>query len=173
MEDDPHRGEAAGDGSKARRWAAGAALVLLALGLLVMAFGAIEVGQGLAVNAPASPGLAGFFAAIGLGIVAIGVVHVVAALGIWAGRPSGRRLGAVCGLIGTLFGANRLPGAFDGTFTSLNGQDSTLSPPTMSSILSGLIVVPYLLVLIGLIVSGSHFNALFRSRSRISPGGRS
>ena len=141
------------------RLAATASIVLLVLGLLVAAFGVLLAAQGLATNAPDSPGLGGFFAGIGVVILTIGALQVIDAIFIWAHRAWARYLGIVFGVLGALFGANRLPGAFDSTYRTVNGGDppGILTPPDISSILSGLILFPYVVALIGLLVGGPHF----------------
>jgi hypothetical protein len=125
-------------------WAVIAAIVLFALGSLVAVLGVILTVQGLAYQDPGTPGVGGFVAGIGVTVLAFGILHLIVAAAIRAHRAWARRLGIVVGALGALLGAILLRSAFD-------------PPATVSSILSGLSVFPYLVALFGLVISGGHF----------------
>ncbi len=95
------------------------------------------IGEGLG-HGTDSGGVREALISAGSVILVIGLLHVLAAILIWAHRDTGRSLGMVIGAIGTLLG----------TLVAVNGASNLtllLSP------------VPHLVVLIGLLIGRSHF----------------
>lgn len=114
-----------------------AASVLFLVGLPLAPWGPVLVGEGLG-HGTDSGGVREIMAGLGGVTLAVSVLHVLAALLIWAHRDQGRTLGIVIGGIGTVLGAL----AFVGGARNLT---FLLAP------------VPHLVVLIGLLRGGSHF----------------
>ncbi|MEA2622759.1 MAG: hypothetical protein QOH61_1669 [Chloroflexota bacterium] len=82
-------------------------------------------------------------------ILIIGILHLLAAIGIWAHKGWGRWLGIIFGVIGTLIGLAALVGV-----RATPGVTGSRGSDLGSSLL---ILVPYAFVLIAMIVGGAHF----------------
>nr|MBA3627589.1 hypothetical protein [Chloroflexota bacterium] len=91
-------------------------------------------GEGLG-HGPDSGGVREVLIIVGSVILVIGLLHVLAAILIWAHRDTGRSLGMVIAGVGTLLGA----------VVAVTNLTLLLMP------------VPHLVVLIGLLISRSHF----------------
>lgn len=111
--------------------------VLFLVGLPLAAWGPVFMQEGLG-HGTDSGGVREAMAGLGVAILVIGVLHVVAALLIWAHRDRGRSLGIALGGIGTLIGAAAFAGG--------PGNLALLLMP-----------VPHLVVLLGLVIGRSHF----------------
>jgi len=111
-----------------------AASVLFLVGLFLAPWGPVLIGEGLG-HGPDSGGVREVLIIVGSVILVIGLLHVLAAILIWAHRDTGRSLGMVIGAIGTLLGA----------VVAVTNLTLLLMP------------VPHLVVLIGLLISRSHF----------------
>lgn len=111
--------------------------VLFLVGLPLAPWGPVFIGEGLG-HGPDSGGVREVLIIVGGVILVIGLLHVLAAILIWARRDTGRSLGMVIGAIGTLLGA----------VVAVNGA-------TNLTLL--LMPVPHLVVLIGLLIGRSHF----------------
>ena len=114
-----------------------AASVLFLVGLPLAPWGPVLIGEGLG-HGTGSGGVREVLIIVGSVILVIGLLHVLAAILIWAHRDTGRSLGMVIGAIGTLVGA----------VVAVNGA-------TNLTLL--LMPVPHLVVLIGLLRGRSHF----------------
>jgi hypothetical protein len=135
--------------SGASPWAVLAAIILFALGVAFVIFGSVFAGQGLA-KGPDSGGVREAFIGIGAVALVIGIVHVRAAVLIWARRAAGRSLGLVIAGLGTLLGGIAFAVALRGA----------LDPPPGSGtpdLIGLLIPLPHLAALIGLIAGRRHF----------------
>ena len=111
-----------------------AASVLFLVGLFLAPWGPVLIGEGLG-HGPDSGGVREVLIIVGSVILVIGLLHVLAAILIWAHRDTGRSLGMVIGALGTLLGA----------VVAVTNLTLLLMP------------VPHLVVLIGLLISRSHF----------------
>lgn len=111
--------------------------ILFLVGLPLSPWGPVFIGEGLG-HGPDSGGVREVLIIVGSVILVIGLLHVLAAILIWAHRDTGRSLGMVIGAIGTLLGA----------VVAVNGA-------TNLTLL--LMPVPHLVVLIGLLIGRSHF----------------
>jgi hypothetical protein len=134
------------------RWAVVASVVLSGLGLLLVAFGCLSTMQGLALHAPASPGLAGLVAGVGVTIVVVGLLHVVAGAYAKAHRAWARYLGVAFAVLGV--GLSLL---------ALSQDVHDLRTGSMEPI--GFLAIPYMVVLVGLIAGGDHFRQPMPSRT--------
>lgn len=114
-----------------------AAGVLFLVGLPLAPWGPVFMQEGLG-HGTDSGGVREVLILFGGVILVIGVLHVLAAILIWAHRDTGRSLGMVIGAIGTLLGA----------VVAVNGAAN------LTLLLSPL---PHLVVLIGLLIGRSHF----------------
>jgi len=108
--------------------------ILFLVGLPLTPWGPVFIGEGLG-HGPDSGGVREALIIVGSVILVIGLLHVLAAILIWAHRDTGRSLGMVIGAIGTLLGA----------VVAVTNLTLLLMP------------VPHLVVLIGLLISRSHF----------------
>jgi len=111
-----------------------AASVLFLVGLFLAPWGPVLIGEGLG-HGPDSGGVREVLIIVGSVILVIGLLHVLAAILIWAHRDTGRSLGMVIAGVGTLLGA----------VVAVTNLTLLLMP------------VPHLVVLIGLLISRSHF----------------
>ncbi len=139
------------------RWAVVAEVLLLVLGLAVAGLGILFIAQGLAFDEPGLPGFGTFVVVLGVVIVVVGILHVVAAAYIWRHQSWARALGLILALLGAILGALVLPAAFSPAFTTGSQGELINVGPDLTSILIGLSVVPYLLVVVGLVLGGRHF----------------
>lgn len=108
--------------------------ILFLVGLPLTPWGPVFIGEGLG-HGPDSGGVREALIIVGSVILVIGLLHVLAAILIWAHRDTGRSLGMVIGAIGTLLGA----------VVAVTNLTLLLMP------------VPHLIVLIGLLIGRSHF----------------
>jgi hypothetical protein len=111
-----------------------AASVLFLVGLFLAPWGHVFIGEGLG-HGTDSGGVREAFIIVGILFLVIGLLHALAAILIWAHRDMGRSLGMVIGALGTLLGA----------VVAVTNLTLLLMP------------VPHLVVLIGLLISRSHF----------------
>ena len=111
--------------------------VLFLVGLPLAPWGSVFMQEGLG-HGTDSGGVREVMTGLGVVILVIGVLHVLAALLIWAHRERGRSLGILIGAIGTLLGAATFVGG----------------APNLTLLL---VAVPHLVVLIGLLIGRSHF----------------
>lgn len=149
------------------RWAIGAALALAVLGLPIGGFGLLLIGQGLVYEDTGGMGYGTLAMVIGALVVAIGLLHVVSAFYALRHRSWARNLGIVIAVLGAMLGAFVLPSAFNPRYVSRPPDYQTIAVgPDPTSILIGLSVFPYALVIVGLLLGGAHF----RKRPASSPG---
>ncbi|MDQ3553358.1 MAG: hypothetical protein M3395_02980 [Chloroflexota bacterium] len=111
--------------------------VLFLVGVPLAPWGPVMMEEGLG-HGTDSGGVREIMTGLGVVILVIGVLHVIAALLVWAHRDRGRSLGIGIGGMGTLLGAATLVGG----------------APNLTLLL---VPVPHLVVLIGLLVGRSHF----------------
>lgn len=129
-------------------WAVLAAIVLFAVGLLLVFVGSYLVVRGLGHGAD-SGGVREAMTGFGGLLLVVGVAHGYAAILISAHRTAGRSLGMVIAVIGGLLGLVVFVNSVRGLPSSLPGGSGL--DPVM------LIPLPYLLILLGLRVGRSHF----------------
>lgn len=135
-----------------------AALAMLALGASVAAAGLILIGQGLTYDDAGNMGYGWLAGLIGSVVVVVGLVHLVDGVSIWRHGGWARIVGIVIGACGALLCALLLPTAFNPVHVVRNGDEIVQAPAAVSSMLLGLMVVPYVVVLLGLILGGRHFH---------------
>jgi hypothetical protein len=144
--------EPAAHGPGTSIWAIVAGVCLLLWGLLWTLGGIIAVGAGGSVNqlpgVPAGVDFGGIFATVGIVILVIGILHLLAAIFIWAHRDWARYLGLVLAVLGTLLGLAALASPRDRSAGEQAGD------PIVGALF---FLVPYAIALIGLILGGKHF----------------
>ncbi len=126
--------------------------ILFLVGLPLSPWGPVLIGEGLG-HGPDSGGVREVLIIVGSVILVIGLLHVHAALLVWAHRDTGRSLGMVIAGVGTLLG----------TLVAVNGACNLtllLSP------------VPHLVVLSGLLLGRSHFRRRPHIPARDTEAGR-
>jgi len=124
--------------------------ILFLVGLPLTPWGPVFIGEGLG-HGPDSGGVREALIIVGSVILVIGLLHVLAAILIWAHRDTGRSLGMVIGAFGTLLGA----------VVAVNGATNLtllLTP------------VPHLVVLIGLLIGRSHFTVRHAAAGDVMAG---
>jgi protein-S-isoprenylcysteine O-methyltransferase Ste14 len=82
-------------------------------------------------------------------VLIIGILQLLAAIGIWAHKGWGRWLGIIFGVLGTLFGLAALVGV-----RATPGVSGSRSSDLGSALF---ILVPYAFVLIAMVIGGAHF----------------
>jgi len=129
----------------------GLIIVLIGAGLLIVRSFVDDVIRQGSLDASLAQSVRDAIAVVAVIILIIGILQVLAAIGIWAHKGWGRWLGIVWGVLGTLIGLAALGGSR--TTTTINGD-------TTSSNLGGalFILVPYGFVLIAMIIGGGHFH---------------
>src|SRR5204862_79481 len=83
------------------RWAVVAGLPLLVLGVAFAGLGTLFVAQGLGLGEPGLPGFGTFVVGVGGVIVVVGILHVVASVGVWRHQSWARVLGLIIAVLGT------------------------------------------------------------------------
>jgi hypothetical protein len=135
-------------------WAIIAGIALLIWGLLWTLVGVVGLLFGNAANnipgVPVGFDVGGFLAVIGIVFLVIGILHLIAAIFIWAHRDWARYLGLALAVLGTRFGLLSLPAALSPSSAQDGGIGGVL-----------LLLVPYAVALIGLILGGDHFRRRF------------
>lgn len=127
-----------------------AAGVMFLVGLLLAPWGPAMIQEGLG-HGDDSGGVREALILVGGAILVIGLLHVLAALLVWAHRDRGRSWGIVIGGMGTLLGAAAFAGG-------ANNLTLLLMP------------VPHLVVLIGLSTGRSHFTRRHAAPSDLVTG---
>jgi hypothetical protein len=136
-----------------------AGIPLLIYGLLVTMGGAAliviksfvdDVIRQASVDPSVAQSVRDAFVVVAAIVLIIGILHVLAAIGIWAHKGWGRALGIMWGVLGTLIGLASLGAR---STTTINGT-------TTSGAFGGalFILVPYGFVLIAMIIGGSQFH---------------
>ena len=136
-----------------------AALLLVALGIAITGFGLLIFVQGLQYDDPGglAMGYSTLAMVLGAGIVLIAIVHLVTGISVLRHSVWARALGTVIGVCGALLAATVLPTAFNPVYTGAGTGEVVDNGPDLRSILIGLSIVPYALVVVGLLLGGRHF----------------
>jgi len=142
------------------RWAVVASLLLLVIGILIVAFGLLQIVGGLLYDdvGGRAMGYDVIFMVTGVVLVALGILHGIVARAIWKHRPWARKVGLAISFLGALLGVYVLPSAFTPLIRSnaLTGENIS-SGPNLLAISIVLIGAAYVVILISLVVSSRHF----------------
>ena len=139
------------------RWAQVAAVLLLGLAVAVIGFGLYLVWQGVTYDDAFNMGYGVLATAIGTAVLIAGVAHLIAGMYVWRHRTWARVLGIVIAVLGGLLAITVLPTAFYPVLKMGVGGQILDAGPELRSVLIGLSIVPYVLIVVGLVLGGRHF----------------
>ena len=139
------------------RWARYAGFLLIGLGIGVSAFGVLIIGQGVLYDDVYNMGYGVLGIAIGVFILVAGLLHVLAGTYVLRHRTWARVLGVAIALVGVWFAWSVLPTAFNQVITHTADYQPITVGPNPTSMAIGLSIVPYMVIIGGLIVGGRQF----------------
>jgi hypothetical protein len=138
------------------------------MGLVIGAFAVWLASTGIG-HGPGSGGLFEVMLAGAVLLALIGLLHIRTAALIWAGSDGGRQLGLVLGVLGLIVGGVIAFAVLDSALDRADvgqpappapGAPPLALPPTGAGtdLTPALVLVPYLIVVIGLVVSRRQFS---------------